>query len=718
MKRPIRILVLSLAASSCIALPGLVQAQNFPGGFVEKSYAAAGRKTVTSTSFLPAGRGPFTFPAPYNTQGVRITVPADCGGTDCVQIGGYSYWALMNNHVGSNTMYIVLNLRGNGGPTLFSYDKATDAVTKTGALFASGPHASSSTEAWYFSATQPSKLYTMLTMDSKLQRYDVATRTFQTVFDVASNTALFGANRYIWQAHSSADDSVHSFTVKSLSNYSDLGCGVYKESTGQFLFYPATGNFDECQVDQSGRWLQIKGQVDGLDGDDNRIIDLQSGAEKQLLDRAGAPGHSDMGHGYMVGADNWAPNNYSTKLWSLGQSPMRGIEVYRASDWNAGGPQHISHLNAKPGVAPAQQYVCGSGSNATSDARGNELMCFRLDGSYDTLIVAPIMTQVPASVTDLYYYHPKANVDVTGQYAIWTSNLGTNRMDAIIAKIPSQKLVGTVAPPPPDPTPADTLPPAVSLTAPAAGATLSGTAAVLSAQASDEIGVAGVQFKVDGSDIGPEDTVAPYTISWNTLPASNGSHVLTAVARDAAGNTATSSPVSVTVDNAAGPTSPSTVESVVWGQRVNVRVVGDVLQKSAGCDGCADAGAVSKQRIADGDGYVEFEASEVGTSRALGLSHRNTDTSVGDIDFALSLTKSYAEVRENGVYKADIPYAAGDKLRVAVVNGKVRYSKNGVVFHTSAKAPAYPLLADASLGTPNATIKKAMIKYPAEVAAP
>jgi hypothetical protein len=216
---------------------------------------------------------------------------------------------------------------------------------------------------------------------------------------------------------------------------------------------------------------------------------------------------------------------------------------------------------------------------------------------------------------------------------------------------------------------------------------------------------------VDGNDIGPEDTVAPYSISWNTLPASNGSHVLTAVARDAAGNTATSAAVQVTVDNAATPPAPSTVESVVWGQRVNVRVVGDVLQKSAGCDGCADAGAVSKQRIADGDGYVEFEVSEVGTSRALGLSRRNTDTTVGDIDFALSLTKGYVEVRENGVYKADVPCATGDKLRVAVVNGKVRYSRNGVVFYTSATAPAYPLLADASLGTPNATIKKAVIKY-------
>src|SRR5207245_3317331 len=62
--------------------------------------------------------------------------------------------------------------------------------------------------------------------------------------------------------------------------------------------------------------------------------------------------------------------------------------------------------------------------------------------------------------------------------------------------------------------------------------------------------VVGVQFKLDGANLGAEVTAAPYAISWNTTGATNGSHTLTAIARDAAGNTATSSAVSVTVDNA------------------------------------------------------------------------------------------------------------------------------------------------------------------------
>ena len=96
---------------------------------------------------------------------------------------------------------------------------------------------------------------------------------------------------------------------------------------------------------------------------------------------------------------------------------------------------------------------------------------------------------------------------------------------------------------------ADTVPPTVALTAPTGGATVSGQVDV-NANATDNRGVAGVQFKVDGQNLGAEDTVAPYTVSWDTRAEVNGSHSLTAVARDAAGNTKTSAAVSVTVSNA------------------------------------------------------------------------------------------------------------------------------------------------------------------------
>jgi concanavalin A-like lectin/glucanase superfamily protein/Big-like domain-containing protein len=94
----------------------------------------------------------------------------------------------------------------------------------------------------------------------------------------------------------------------------------------------------------------------------------------------------------------------------------------------------------------------------------------------------------------------------------------------------------------------DTTPPQVSITSPTGG-TVSGPITV-TANASDNLVVAGVQFKRGGQNLGAEDTTAPYSVPWDTRGELNGTHVLTAVARDGVGNTTTSSPVTVTVANA------------------------------------------------------------------------------------------------------------------------------------------------------------------------
>lgn len=98
----------------------------------------------------------------------------------------------------------------------------------------------------------------------------------------------------------------------------------------------------------------------------------------------------------------------------------------------------------------------------------------------------------------------------------------------------------------------DTSGPSVAISAPTSGATVRGAAVTVSATATDALtSVAGVQFKLDGVNIGAEDTSSPFSISWDSTTATNVSHDLTAVARDAVGNTTTSALVTVTVDNQA-----------------------------------------------------------------------------------------------------------------------------------------------------------------------
>lgn len=137
---------------------------------------------------------------------------------------------------------------------------------------------------------------------------------------------------------------------------------------------------------------------------------------------------------------------------------------------------------------------------------------------------------------------------------------------------------------------ADTTPPEVSVTTPGSGDVISGTAN-LAVAASDDVGVTGVQFLLDGRNLGIEVTSTPYAISWDTIEITDGSHTIAAVARDAAGNTATSPAVTVSVKNSVDAGS----------QTVSI---------SAPIDGATVAGKVTVQAdVAGSDGVtaVQFQ---------------------------------------------------------------------------------------------------------------
>src|SRR5258706_3095795 len=100
----------------------------------------------------------------------------------------------------------------------------------------------------------------------------------------------------------------------------------------------------------------------------------------------------------------------------------------------------------------------------------------------------------------------------------------------------------------------------VTVTAPKSGATVIGAIAVHAKLSKfGSLTVVGVQFKLDGVNLGAEDANSPYQVRWDSAAGANGSHTLTAVARDTAGKTYTSAPVTVTVNNAAPDTTPPSV---------------------------------------------------------------------------------------------------------------------------------------------------------------
>ena len=138
----------------------------------------------------------------------------------------------------------------------------------------------------------------------------------------------------------------------------------------------------------------------------------------------------------------------------------------------------------------------------------------------------------------------------------------------------------------------DTTPPTVSLTAPASGTSVSGTINV-TGNASDNVGIVGVQFLLDGNDLGAEDTTSPYSVSWDTSTATNGAHVLTARARDAADNSTTSAARNVIV--AAPDTAAPSV--VITSPASNAQVV-DIVNVTA--DASDNVGVTGVQFLVDG----------------------------------------------------------------------------------------------------------------------
>ena len=119
--------------------------------------------------------------------------------------------------------------------------------------------------------------------------------------------------------------------------------------------------------------------------------------------------------------------------------------------------------------------------------------------------------------------------------------------------------------------------PTISIATPPAGRIVAGSVLV---SATASAGVVGVQFKLDGQSLGAEITTSPFSMVWNTTSASNGSHTLTAVAKDAAGSQATAA-VTITVDNTLKFPPPATSPSVSITAPPSRRIIAGLAMFSA-----------------------------------------------------------------------------------------------------------------------------------------
>lgn len=130
----------------------------------------------------------------------------------------------------------------------------------------------------------------------------------------------------------------------------------------------------------------------------------------------------------------------------------------------------------------------------------------------------------------------------------------TPTSDAPASTAPANPSIGTSTPnttpppPPPDGSSGDTQRPQVAMILPANNDQVSGNTQLL-ADATDNVGVAGVQFLVNNRALGGLIPTRPYTTNFDTSYLSDATHTFVARAFDVTGNVATSSGHRVRVSN-------------------------------------------------------------------------------------------------------------------------------------------------------------------------
>jgi len=146
------------------------------------------------------------------------------------------------------------------------------------------------------------------------------------------------------------------------------------------------------------------------------------------------------------------------------------------------------------------------------------------------------------------------------------------------------------------------------------------------------------------------------------------------------------------------------IGNLVWSSPSGASISGENLTKT-GSDGW-NAGAISTNTIEAGDGFMEFTATETNTTRIAGLANGDSTQSYEDIEFGIELrSDSIVEIFESGTSLGTAgAYVNGDRFRVELSSGVIRYYRNSTLLYTSTGTPAYPLRVDSSLNTAGATL--------------
>jgi hypothetical protein len=230
----------------------------------------------------------------------------------------YSYWS--NAWVGSSGSTYVF--AGAPGPQFWQIDRNGHITSLNGLLSDFG----SETEGWYWD--KYGCVY--VPHGRRLYRVNPFTNARDVVAEVEEGFD-------IWQAHSSEDGQVHSFSLRKITSGAYPRIATVVMYHGRRLQFDARDALDESIITADGEWCIIQ------EGNYNRVINLRTGEERRITQEEGAVGHCDTGHGFVVGEDDqhgacviWRfPQFTRTELfhtWNMGHVSVRGGRILVSDD--------------------------------------------------------------------------------------------------------------------------------------------------------------------------------------------------------------------------------------------------------------------------------------------------------------------------------------------------------------------------------------------------
>jgi chitodextrinase len=326
--------------------------------------------------------------------------------------------------------------------------------------------------------------------------------------------------------------------------------------------YGLSGSYDKhVYLSPDGRLVfgVWNGQSDVVNSDPG----LNDGQWHHMVATQGSDGMRLYVDDRLVGQSNVTTNQYYEGYWRVGGDSFGG--------WPYSGSQ--SYINAEIddvaiyGTALTADRVDAhyraTGRSGPDTVAPQVSITSPADGatiSTGTVTVAVAATDaVGVTSVEVSVDGTPVATDTTDPYSVdWNATAGQHTI--VATALDAAGNIGTSSTVTVTATAPDTTPPQTAITSPADGASLFG-ATTVTATATDDRTVKSVILKVDGVTV-DTDTSAPYSFNWDASV--EGTHVLTTIAEDMAGNTGTSAAVNVTVPaDTTAPTAPTALATSV-----------------------------------------------------------------------------------------------------------------------------------------------------------